>query len=60
MAKRHRWSRGNGWTVCKDCGCRYRHGNFTREYQQPDGRRTPNAEECKPRRATTEGGNGNG
>jgi hypothetical protein len=50
MAKRHDWSRGNGWMVCVDCGCRYRTGNFTKEYEQPDGRRTTSAEECKPRK----------
>lgn len=48
MAKRHKWSRRNGWTVCDDCGCRYRHGNIQREYEQPDGVRTLRAEECIP------------
>lgn len=49
MAKRHNWSRGNGWMVCEDCGCRYRTGNITREYQQPDGRRSSKAGPCSPR-----------
>lgn len=47
MAKRHSWSRGHGWCVCVNCGCRYRTGNLTKEYEHPDGRRTPNAEDCK-------------
>ena len=48
MAKRHNWSRGYGWMVCDDCGCRYRTGNLHREYEQPDGSRTPIAEICVP------------
>ena len=47
LAFRHR---GQGWTYCENCGCRYRHGNFTREYELPDGRRTPRAGVCDQRR----------
>lgn len=49
MAKRHRWSRGNGWCVCVDCGSRYRTGNLIREYEQPYGGRTATAVVCIPR-----------
>lgn len=49
MAKRHNWSRGRGWMVCVDCGCRYRTGNLQKEYEQPDGTRTTRAGECVPR-----------
>ena len=56
MGKRHRWRRGGGWTVCQDCGCRYQHGNITRSYEQPDGRRTARAEECRPLVGPTEDG----
>ncbi len=47
--KRHSWSRGNGWCVCLDCGCRYREGMMQREYRQPNGERTDDARECVPR-----------
>jgi hypothetical protein len=48
MAKRHTWSRGNGWMVCDDCGTRYSTGNITREYQHRDGTRTSTAGPCLP------------